>query len=197
MKFHLTPAQNRLAAIGLLILVTLLLLAVITLPTWLLHRHYDAHLEDSSDRLMRYRRVAALRPAIEEAIAAATKKDGSKYYLKGASPTLTAAELQGLVTRIVESRKGRIVSTQVLPAKEEGKSAGPIKVVIAIQMNASIIPLQLIVHALETSEPYLFIDQLIVRASQGRGYKPVPGVQPEFAVQMNVYGYALATGGKP
>lgn len=197
MKFRMTASQSRFAAVGLLILVAALLAAAVALPTWWLHRHYDNHLEDYSDRLARYRRVAAMRPAIEEAIATLEKRDAHKYYLKGASPTLTAAELQGYVARVIESRKGRIISTQVLPAKDEGKTTGPTKVVLSVQMNTAIVPLQLVLHALETGEPYLFIDQLVVRASQGRGYKPVPGVQPEFNVQMTIHGYALPAGGKP
>ena len=61
------------------------------------------------------------------------------------------------------------------PPRTDGKTAEPVKVAISIQMNASISSLLLILHALETNQPYLFVDQLTVRAGQGRAYKPVPG----------------------
>jgi hypothetical protein len=64
-------------------------------------------------------------------------------------------------------------------------------------MSASIAPLLLILHALETSQPYLFVDQLTVQANQGRGYKPVPGVEPEYVVSLTVFGFAPAGSGKP
>lgn len=200
MKFHLTPPQSRLAAAGILLAVLGSLGAAIAIPVWWLHKHYDTYLEDYSDRLTRYRRVAALRPAVEEAIAGVEERASRKFYLKSASPTLAAAELQGLVTRIMETNKGRIISSQIQStnetAKDDAKSKGPAKVTILVQMNASMVPLQLILHAVESAEPYLFIDQFTVRAHHGRGYKPVPGIQPEFAVQMTISGYTPTDGDK-
>jgi general secretion pathway protein M len=197
MKLALTPIQGRLLAVLLALTALALLVAAVALPTLWLHKRYDSFIEDYGDRLQRYRRVAALRPAIEEAIKGTEKRDSRKYYLKGGSPTLAAAELQGLVTRIVDENQGKIISSQILPAKEDAKATGPLKVAISMQMGAAIIPLQMILHTLETAEPYLFIDQLTVRANQGRGYKPLPGVQPEYVVQLTVHAYAPAAGAKP
>jgi general secretion pathway protein M len=197
MKLIMTPGQSRLAAVLLLLVAVALLVAAVAVPTRWLHQRYDRFIEDYSDRLQRYRRVAALRPGIEAATAAAEKRDSRKYYLKAGSPTLAAAELQGLVTRIVDGHQGKVMSSQILPAKEDGKSAGPLKVALSVQLGAAIIPLQMILHSLEAAEPYLFIDQLTVRANQGRQYKPMPGVQPEYVVQITVHAYAPATGAKP
>lgn len=197
MKLRLTPLQSRYIALALLLLAVVSIVAAAAWPTWWLNRRYDTSLDDYTDRLARYRRVAALRPAIEQAISAAEKREGRKYYLKGPSATLAAAELQGMVTRIVEVHKGRVISSQVLPSKDEGKAGAASKVSISIILNASIIPLQMILHTVETQEPYLFIDQLTVRANQGRAYRPQPGVQPEFGVQMTLHGYLNTPGAKP
>jgi general secretion pathway protein M len=197
MKRRLSPAQSRAAALLLLLLVVSAAVAAIALPAWLLQQRYDSYLEDYTDRLARYRRVAALRPAIEKEVKAVETRAGRQYYLKGASPASAAAELQQLVTGIIETNKGRITGSQALPAKEDGKTSGPAKATISVQMNASIIPLLGILHTLETTRPYLFVDQLSVRANQGRTYRPVVGVEPEYAVQFRVSGYALAGGGKP
>ena len=197
MKRRLSPAQSRALALLLLLLVISAAVAAVALPTRLLHQRYDSYLEDYTDRLRRYRRVAALRPAIEKEIKAVEARAGRQYYLKGASPASSAAELQGLVTRIIETHNGKINSSQALPAKTDGKTAGPARATISVQMNASIIPLLLILHTLETTQPYLFVDQLAVRATQGRAYRPVAGVQPEYVVQLRVSGFALAEGGKP
>jgi general secretion pathway protein M len=201
MKTKLTPGQRRLVAVLLLLLAVSLMAAAIFWPTWQLHQHYDAHIDDMTDHLGRYRRIVALRPAIEEATAEVGKRNGQKHYLKGDTPAVAGAELQSLVTRLVESNSGRLISSQVMPVAEESKNkdaklGGPKKIAINLQMNTSIVPLQMILHALETNEPYVFIDQLTVRATQNRNYKPVPGVQPEFSVQLTVHGYALAGGTK-
>lgn len=194
MKRHLTPGQSRFLAILLLVAVVALLVGAIAWPTWWLHERYDTYLENYSDQLARYRRVAALRPDIEAAISAVKGRDAGKYHLRGATPALAAAELQGLVTKIVETHKGRVVSSQALALPEETKESGPTKVAITLQMNASIIPFQMILHALESGEPYLFIDQMTIRSPQQRNYKPVPGVQPEFSVQLNVHGFTNPAG---
>ena len=203
MSARLTFAQSRIVAICLVLAVLGGLVAAIAAPTFWLHKRYDTYLEDYSDRLVRYRRVAALRPSIEDSIAHLKDLDSRKYYLKGATPTLASAELQGLVTQIIETHNGRIVSSQVQVAKDsttgdsKKQTKEPAKLSISVQMNAAMVPLQLILHALESREPYLIVDQFTVRANQGRGYKPVAGVQPEFAVQMTVSGYTPADGDKP
>jgi general secretion pathway protein M len=197
MRLALTPVQSKALAVALTLLVFIALAAAVTLPTIWLHKRYDQFIESYGDHLQRYRRVVALRPAIEAATKAAEKRDSRKYYLKGGSPTLAAAELQGMVTRIVDSNQGKIMSSQILPPKDDGKTTGPLKVTISVQLGAAIIPLQMILHALETTEPYLFIDQLTVRANQGRTYKPIPGMQPEYVIQMTVHAYAHVAGSKP
>lgn len=197
MNIRLTTKQNRSLALLLLLVVVSAAVAAVVLPMWMLNTYYDNYLEEHTDRLKRYRRVMALRPAIEEATKAVETRAGRQYYLKAASPALSAAELQGTVTKIIEANNGKIASSQALPAKDDGKAAEPVKVTISVQMSASIIPLLMILHTLETIRPYLFVDQLTVSANQGRGYRPVPGVQPEYVVQLTVSGYALAGVGKP
>lgn len=192
----LSPIQSRLAALSLLLFVICVLVLAVALPTAWLHKRYNTFLGDYTDQITRYRRVAALRPGIEEAITEVEKTDSRKFYLKSASPSLAAAELQGLVTRIIESHKGRVASSQIQQAKDDTKPIGPAKVGITVQMNATAVSLQLVLHAIESHEPYLFIDQVTVRANQGRGYKPVPGVQPEFSVQMTISGHSPIEGDK-
>lgn len=197
MKLTLTRVQSRTLAISLALLALLAVVAAIAWPTLWLNRRYDAFLEDYGDRLQRYRRIVALRPAIEKAIGDTERLGSRKYYLKGPSPTLAAAELQGLVTRIIESQQGRVVSSQALTTKEDVKPGEPLKTAISVQLSASIIPLQMILHTLETTEPYVFIDQLTVRSNQSRQYKPVPGVQPEYVVQIALHAYVPAEEVKP
>jgi general secretion pathway protein M len=200
MNLALSPFQSRFAAFALMLFTLATLTAAIAFPTLWLHKRYDTYLEDYSDQLLRYRRVDSLRPRIQEALNDVEKLDARKLYLKSSSPSLAAAELQDLATRIIDAHKGRIVSSQIQSAKdaakEDSKAKVPLKVTISVQMNTSMVPLQLILHAVESNEPYLFIDQLTIRANQGRGFRAVPGVQPEFGVQMSISGYALTVGGK-
>jgi general secretion pathway protein M len=197
MTIRLAPEQSRALAVSLLVLVIAAAVTAIALPVWLLNQRYDSILEDHTDRLKRYRQVAALRPAIEEATKAVQARAGRQYYLKAASAALSSAELQGLVTRIVETNQGKIAGSQALATKEDAKSGEPMKISISVQMSASIIPLMKILYALETTQPYLFVDQLTVQANQGRNYRPVTGVDPEYQVSLTVFGFTPAASGKP
>lgn len=193
----LTPTQSKYAALALLLALLGLLVAAVAWPVLRLHQHYDEHIEEYSDRLSRFRRVAALRPDIESTLAAVTRKDGHKFYLQATTATLAAAELQNQVTKIIESQQGRIISSQPLPAKEDAKGGKATRVAVSVQMAAAMVPLQLILHRIESAEPYLFIDQITIRSAQGRAYKPVPGVQPEVSVQFTVSAWALTAKAKP
>lgn len=195
MKLHLSGSQSRALALLLLLLAIAAVVAAVAVPTWLLHQRYDGLLEDYTDRLQRYRRVAALRPAVEQAMKDVETRGGSQYYLKATSPALASAELQGLVTRIVEGHGGKLMSTQMLPTSEDNGGAPP-KASMSVQMRATVPSLREILHKLETGHPYLFVEQLTVRGAQGRRYKPIPGTEPEFIVQITVSGYAPAAGGK-
>jgi hypothetical protein len=189
MMLQLTAQHSRFAAIGLLVLIVLLVSALVGFPAWKLHQHYDASIEDGSDKLLRYRRIGALRQEVNRSIQDVTELNAKQYYLKGSTRTLAEAELQSLVTRLAESHGCRIISSQVLPAKDDAKTTDPGKVLLSIQLHAAIVQLQVLLHAIEVHKPYLFFDNLTIRAPQGRAYKPNPGVQPEFHVQITVAGY--------
>jgi hypothetical protein len=193
MTLQWTARKERYLAAGLLLLIVLAVSGAIAWPTMMLHRHYEYHIEQSTDHLTRYQRIAALRPELESAMVAVEKRNGRRHYLKATSPTLAAAELQGLVTRLIESREGRIISSQILPTKEDAKAAsGPSKISLSVQLTAATVPLQMILHSIEAlEEPYLFIDQLTVRPNQGRAYRPQPGIQPDLSVAMTVSAYTL------
>jgi general secretion pathway protein M len=191
MKIVLSRTQSRLAALTVLLLAIVLVVTSVALPTLRLHRHYDDALDSLSDRLSRYQRVAAMRPVIEQTAKEVEKRDARKYYWKGNTPALVAAEMQSVVTRIVSDNNGKILSSQPLPVKDDGKPSAHPTTSLSVQMTASIVPLQLILHAIESHEPYLYVDQLSVRSNQGRTYKPVPGNQPEFVIQFTVHGYSM------
>src|SRR5437868_4600294 len=75
---RLTPARQRLLALGILVLMVALALVVLVVPVLLAHRHYDAAIDDLSDKLMRYRRVAAQAPELRAALEAVKAKDAHR-----------------------------------------------------------------------------------------------------------------------
>lgn len=184
----LPPEKRRQAALGLAAAAAAIAVAVVALPVWLMHRHYDAALDDIDRRLARYERLAAARPDLQKKLDAVRATAGRKYFLKASVPSLSAAEIQERVRQFVEAQGGRLISVQVAQPKEEGRFR---QITVTVQANANIAALRKILRAVETGEPYLFVDSLTVRAQVPPGFKPAPGFEPEMFLQMDVTGYAV------
>ncbi|MBV5276571.1 hypothetical protein JZU56_01670, partial [bacterium] len=92
------------------------------------------------------------------------------------------------VKQLIEARRGKLLSVQILPAKDEGKYR---KVSLTVNANVTPLALQQILLGIESRTPFLFIDNLSIRAGQGRLYRPQPGIDPEFGLQMTLHGYAI------
>ena len=52
--------------------------------------------------------------------------------------------------------------------------------------------LRKILLAIETAEPYMFVDSLMVRAQVPPGYKARAGFEPEMFIQLDISGFAIA-----
>lgn len=183
------PERRRRTALAVLGGVVATLVAVILLPVWAAHRHYDEALEDIDKRLVRYERLAAARPELQQKLEGVRALGSRKYFLKASAASLSAAEIQERARQFVEGNGGRLISVQVGQPKEEG---GFRQVTVTVQANANIGATRKILHAVESAEPYLFIDSLTVRAQVPPGFKPAPGFEPEMFLQLDVSGFAIS-----
>jgi general secretion pathway protein M len=183
------PEKRRKAALGFLALAVAVVLAIVAVPLWLSHRHYDEALDDIDRRLLRYERLAAARPELQQKLEAVRALGSRKYFLKASAASLSAAEIQERVRQFIEGNGGRLISVQVGQPKEEGRFR---QVTVTVQANASIVGTRKLLYAIETAEPYLFVDSLTVRAQVPPGFKPAPGFEPEMFIQLDISGFALA-----
>ena len=180
--------QSRRAAVGLLAATLIVVVAALALPVWLLHRHYDSALADSSNRLERYNRIAATRPEVAKQLEAMRGKDTRKFFLRSGAAALSAAEAQETLRSLVEGSGGRLITMQAPVSKEEGRYR---QITVNMQLTANMQSARKILNAIETSVPYLFIDNLKVTSQVPGNFRPQPGAEPEVFVQLDVTGYAL------
>jgi general secretion pathway protein M len=186
----LTPIQSRVLAVALAVVAVVLVLGVLLLPVALLHKHYGDAISSLSDRLERYRRVAAQAPEYRAALDAMSAKNGRNFFLKNRAPNLAGAELQELVRGAIEGNGGRITTSQNQAPKDEGRFK---HITVNVQFFATTPNLQKILHALETQQPYLVVENITLRPLNAfRGFKPGPGQEPELNVQLDVGAYAFA-----
>ncbi|MGK2951265.1 MAG: type II secretion system protein GspM [Thiobacillus sp.] len=186
MKLTLTPMQSRVLAIALLLALLALLAVLVYVPWQRAHLHYDTAIEDQLDRASRYLRIAGQRQNIEANIAFIAKRDAGRYYLKASSPALAAAEVQQMAQAIVEANELKVESTQIATHKDDGPRR---KVAVNFQLRGQLPALQKALYELETTLPYLYVDNLVIRASVVRMFKPVPGVDPDVLVQFDLYAF--------
>ncbi|MFO1305844.1 MAG: type II secretion system protein GspM [Burkholderiales bacterium] len=192
---RLSPRLQRQLAIALFAVAAIVALAILLGPALYLHRRYDVAIADLTDRLERYRRVAAQAPELRHALEVMNEKDGRKFYLKNTAPNLASAELADLVRNAIESNGGRITTSQNPGTRDEGAFR---QLTVNVQFFASTPALAKILQALDTQVPYLTVDNLSVRPLNAfRGFKPAPGQEPENNVQLDVSALAYPEAPKP
>ena len=192
---RMSPARQRLLALGILLIGLAALVGALVVPVLLLHRHYDHAIEDLGDKLTRYRRVAAQAPELRTALDAVRTRDGRKFYLRNTATNLAAAELQELVKAAIENNGGRITTSQNTTARDDGRFK---QVGVNVQFFATTPALQKILAAIETQQPYLVVDNIAVRPLNAfRGFKPGPGQEPELNLQLDVSAWAYPEPAKP
>lgn len=185
------PRRSRTLALGLLVAAVALVLGLVAAPVVWLHQRYDAAIERYGSRHAREIGISQTRATWESAIETTRQANPARFYLKANSPTLAGSELQERIQKAFEAAGGRIASVQVLPPKEEGELR---RISVQVSGNANIAAIQKLLVSLEGGEPMIFVDTLNVRAGQGRNYRPQPGVEPEFGLQLTVYAYLWVAG---
>jgi hypothetical protein len=182
------PQRSRQLAVGLLVAAVAAIVAAIAIPVWLLHRHYDAALAESFDKLDRYRRIAATRPDVARQLDAMASRDPRKFFLRSGAAALSAAEATESIRSLVDASGGRLITTGQPASRDDGRYR---QITINVQLTANIFALRKILNTIESNTPYLFVENLTVRTQVPAGFKPQPGAEPDMFVQFDISGYAL------
>ena len=189
MNFRALPQQqSRILALSLLLGSVALIIAMIAVPVFLLHRHYNQTIEQQLDLLARYARIGATAPSLTQQLEMLKDKGTRGFFLKSPVPALAASEMQEIVKGVAESNGGKISSMQIPEHKDDGNYR---KVTVNIQMSAKISAAQKIFYTLETQRPYLILDNVSIRATNWQAQRVVNAPEPEFLVQFDAAGYAV------
>ena len=192
------PRKRRWAAITFLLLVTALVIAAFVVPAVLLHRHYDDGIAKMGRQVSTQTAFNGLRPRLTERLESLKKRDVKKMFLKGSSSALALAELQETVRATIDTNGGRVQNSSSVQGSTP-KEDGPYRQVAAtFTLNANSQNLRRLLYALETREPYIFIDSVVIQPSIQSGFRPTPGAaEPEMFVQLEVRAFALRAPNEP
>ena len=186
-----SPLVRRSAALGLLLVLVLAATALVAVPAYKLHEHYDTALEALQFRFNKLRSVASQKAEIQKGLTAVKGENAARFFLKNSAPNLAGSELQDLVRAAVEKGGARLTSVQVAAPKEEGRYR---QIVLNVQVIGNVNTLQKTLNALESVQPYAFVDTLRINSTQFRGARVNPGLEPEVTVQMDISAYAPMAG---
>lgn len=191
----LSPLISRALALAILFALAWSGYAYVYVP---LEARYRLNQEtiDRDERLeARFVRLGNSREALEAELAAVQSRlAAAGLYLTAESDALASAELQNRAKAAVEANGAILSSTQTLPAKDEGNYR---RIGIRVQMTTLMEPLQRILHELESTRPYLFVDNLDLRRRVKRSRadgKDEPEPESPLTARFDLYGY-LRSGG--
>jgi general secretion pathway protein M len=180
-------ALRRSLALTLLLFLTWGFYALAVDPLLKSHSRHQETIAKSVVLLERYERIAQEKSAAE-AILARLKRDrrAEAGFLAAQSETLAGAELQNRAKGVIEAAGGTLSSVQGLPPKVDGKVR---QVTIRVQLTGSTEALARVLYALETSMPFLFIDNLDIQARRDRRGKGGSEEAVTLDVRFDVSGY--------
>jgi len=167
MNLTLQARHGKFLAVALLLLTAILAYMLLVSP-WLMYADgLDQRMEQAQLQLTRLERMAAKRPAFEEAIARfEATSERNRFYLKQSSPALALAELEQHLEQLLRGKEAQIVSTQGVPQGQGGEGE---TIVLKVRMRADLVTLVNLFYQLETGSPMLFIEKIMITAPPGTG----------------------------
>ena len=188
---------SRMLALALLVALVFGAVRLIALPVADAYQQAAQSIAQSQTLLQRYQALAAERPQLEEQVAAQREATvTSAAYLEGESDALAGAALQDQVRTIIARAGGELNSTQILPVAPAGPDNSVRRASLKLQLTVDIEGLQQLLYELETAEPYLFVDDLIIRERRLRRLRDGAGEELMLDVSFEISGYLRAAGAR-
>ena len=183
----LNPRQRRLLALAILVLALGAVFSLSVLPVLLSNQHYRNSIDGLESRLQQLQHAAAIGDSLQPQYEQLKRwQTTGAQYLKSNSAALAAAELQRLVKRIVVAKNAEVVSTQILTTRQE---EGFDRVSLKVRIRGELQNVVQAFYVIETGEPFVFLDNVSVRASRGRRVRGQVAALQTLDIDMELIGY--------
>lgn len=150
--------------------------------------HIDSEIANQQSELMRLGRdhadEATLRQENESLMSSG---QSATLLLEGETIGIAGATLQRLIADLVVAHNGTASSLQVLPPATEDDL---VRISLSLSLSVDINGLQGFLHALETGQPLIFIDDIRVRSGQSEFAVPDPHLLGPLDVTLQVSAFA-------
>jgi general secretion pathway protein M len=158
----LNEKTQRYLAIAIFFLLIIILILIVAIPVINLNNHYSDKIQDMAHRMAILKRTSVegekLKPQYEKL---KRSHNSDERYLKSTSAPLAAAEIQRIVKEIIVPTDGEILSTQII--KNTKEEVIP-QITLKVRLRSNLRSLVTILHEIETSNPYLFVEDINIRS---------------------------------
>ncbi|MFA5984570.1 MAG: type II secretion system protein GspM [Methylococcaceae bacterium] len=180
---NLSAQQQRWLAVGLLVLVLVIVIAVIFMPV--VNKGIELHETKTAlmFRLQQFQRVLARKDAVTTAVAELKENNLEQGYLNSEdTPALASAAVQEFIKRSITDAGGQLNSTQALPVVNKN---GFSQISIKVRMTGDTQTLRATLYKIETTSPLIIIDQIDIRPLRGTVNKITHQVDPSNELNVN------------
>jgi hypothetical protein len=186
----MTRIYSKALALSLLLLVLIAVVELLAAPLWRMYQGNQQTIGELRDQLHRYTAVAATRADTQgllQRLEEHLEQDG--LTLDQPNSGRAAAALQERVKTLVDAAGAKLMSTRMLPDKNEG---GFQRVAAQVGLRATTDSLGPLLLGLEGDFPYLFLDRLSIVSRGRRGGRSGPVASVPLDVKMEITGYLRA-----
>jgi len=183
----LSLRQRRLLALAILMLALGAIFSVTVVPVLLANQHYQDTITGLEGRLQQLQRAATIGETLQPQYEQLKRwQTTDAQYLKSSSAALAAAELQRLVKRIVVAKNAQVMSTQIMTTRQE---EGFDRISLKVRIRGELENIVQAFYVIETADPYIFLENVSVRASRGRRVRGVTAPLQTMDIDMELIGY--------
>jgi len=159
--------MQRWLAVGLLVLVTVTFAGLVLTPLLGKGMELSEEKDALEFKLQQYERILATKDSVTAALESLTQQhDQQGYFNSQETDSLASAEMQEFIKKTIVDAGGQLSSTQVVPASANNKLDFD-SIDVRVRMTATSEQLRTILYQIETSTPFIVIDQIDIRPLRG------------------------------
>ena len=180
---RISTAQQRWLAVGLLVAVVVIVTIIIVVP--LVSKGLELHSAKNSlvFRLQQYERILVKKEAVVASMAKINQQhDKQGYFNSQKTDALASAEMQEFIKKAIVDAGGELSSTQALPVSNEDKFS---RITVRVRMRGNSEVLRTVLYKIETSTPFIIINQLDIRPMRGSRNRTTRQIEPSNELNVN------------
>ncbi|MBV8755024.1 MAG: hypothetical protein JO328_19380 [Hyphomicrobiales bacterium] len=191
------PWLRRSAFVAGNVAAALVAAVVLVMPVQAFFADRDARIASQRTLLARFDAIAAQQTRVEAAVHEADAQVDHGEFLAGTNEGVVVADLQTRLKAVADAAGARLRSVQSLPPKtrEEVRYVGA-----RLDVYGPLAAIQRTLHAVETGNPFLFVDAAVIRTAPPVNMQGLPNAtaqEPVIDAQFDVFGAVQLKGRAP